>query len=153
MSPAPLLPDEHIDDDDLVIDLSDTQEATFEPLPAGIYNVIIETAEFVKAKESGNPMIKVMFSVTEEPYENRKFFQNWMLTEQGKPFLKRYLNSLSYPSDSFSVQQLLSDLPGKICRVKVRKRIYEGAEVNNVTDVLAAEGGGELPGGDADLPT
>jgi hypothetical protein len=132
------------------LNLSDTQEASFEPIPSGLYEAIIDEIEPVESSK-GTPMLRVVFLLTEEPYANRKMFHNWMLTPQGQPYLKRYLTALDYDtSKPLRVADLCADVTGLRARIKVRQKMYNGEMVNNVTDILPSKGA--QAGSDSELP-
>lgn len=135
-------------DDNLVLDLGGVNEEmpTFQPLPPGIYNCVVENAEFSRSKNN-NPMITWVFRVVDAENEGRLLFYHTVLnTEAGLAKLKRLLLRIcpdveltSFRPKAFCEEGVAL---GRACRVKVRIRNYQGKPSNDVTDVLpSAEGG------------
>ena len=60
-------------DEGMVFNLSDVQESTsFEVLPKGTYDAVIEELEFTHSQSSGVPMIHVVYSIVGGEHEGRK---------------------------------------------------------------------------------
>jgi hypothetical protein len=140
--------------DNLVLNLDDvsTDQPDFAPLPAGVYNAIVENTEFQTSK-NGNPMISWTFRIIDPQYDGRFLFSHMVLNkEAGVRRLKRTLIRLGVETDltQFNPVRFTEDgdavsLP---CRVRVRIRVWDGRRVNDVTDVLAPaeDAGSFLPG-------
>lgn len=130
------------EEDSMVLNLEGVSEEMpeFEALPPGVYDCIVENAEF-KVSQSGNPMIAWQFRCIDPEYENRLLFYHTVLNkEAGQGRLKRILVRVcpdvplgNFSPKNFCEQGLALGLP---CRVKVRVRPYEGKRRNDVTDVL-----------------
>lgn len=136
--------------DSLVLDLGNVDEsaADFQPMPAGIYNAIVENVEF-KTSSSGNPMLAWQFKVTDEEYDKRMlFFHTVLNSERGQATLKKVLVRIlpDFPLGAFNPQQFADDgvAIGQEARVKVNIRPYNGEKRNNVQEVLAPETGSDF---------
>jgi len=61
-------------------DLSQTKEQqSFDPVPPGDYHVTIIDSVVVETKTPGKHMLKVVFSVVDGPFAERKIFDNFVL--------------------------------------------------------------------------
>lgn|SRR5574344_68663 len=60
----------------------DVASPSFEELPDGIYEGIVDGAEFTESKKSGNLMFKWTLKITSGEFENRK---EWKYTVLDKP--------------------------------------------------------------------
>ncbi len=137
--------------ENLVLDLENIDESgpTYEALPPGIYNCIIDNTEYGLSSKS-NPMITWVFKVVDPEYEGRNLYNHTVLNnEAGLARLKRTLlrvvpdvNLKEFNAQKFCDEAVAIGFP---CRVKVRIRPYQGQRRNDVTDVLpAAEEGSFL---------
>lgn len=62
--------------DGLVVDLSNIQELSFEALPKGFYDAVIDECNYQISKSSQKPMLALIWKVVDnETYENRKLYQ------------------------------------------------------------------------------
>lgn len=144
------------DNNGLVFNLNDVDDKVggFEPLPKGTYNAIVEEMEFKESK-SGNPMIAVKYTVTDEEYENRVLFDYWVLSGNGSEFglakLKKFLVRIcpevdlgSFNPESFCDEGIAINKEVAL-KVKVqtqKKGDYKGEKRNQVTEVVAPETNG-----------
>lgn len=62
-----------------LLDLSDDKEATFGPIPKGVYNMVVTEAEETVTK-AGNKRINITFSITDGEYSGRKIWEGYNLT-------------------------------------------------------------------------
>lgn len=128
-----------------------------EAIPEGVYPARIFEVKPTKAKQSGNPMLSVVFTITEGEYANQRIFHNLTLVEQSLPFVKRFLRAF-YTKEELSVPTFELDteaLVGKECRIRVTRQKYEGTWQNRVRAVVRPEDeGGEFEEvvGDDDMP-
>jgi hypothetical protein len=130
--------------ENLVLNLDDVNEdmPVFEALPPGVYNCIVENAEF-STSSKGNPMITWVFKVVDPEYVGRLlFFHTVLNNETGLARLKRTLVRV-VPDVSlrdFNPREFCDEgrALGFPCRVKVRIKPYQGQRRNDVVDVLAA---------------
>jgi hypothetical protein len=135
--------------DALVLNLNDVDEeaGTYEAIPAGIYNCIVENTEFGPSSK-GNPMISWTFKVIDPQYEGRFLFYHTVLnSEAGKGRLKKLLLRVAPDVDlgSLSPKKLCEEgvVLGLPCRVKTRIKPYQGEKRNDTQDVLAPLSDGE----------
>ena len=127
----------------MVMDLTDTpEEVGFEPLPAGIYECIIEQTNFKKSK-AGNPMIEWRFKVIDPEFEDRLLFNYTVLNNQfGMADLKKTLVRACPDVDlgNFDPKKFCEEgeALGLPCRVKVKVGTDQNGEPSNdITDILA----------------
>lgn len=71
-------------------------KTTFEPVPAGNYDVSIVKAESTLAKSSGKPMIAVQYRIGDGEHEGRVLFDNFSLQPQALWKLKTLLEALEW---------------------------------------------------------
>lgn len=141
------------ENENLVLDLNTVDESKtgFEALPAGVYNAVVDEAEFGYSNNSGNPMITWKFKVTDEPYNNRLLFYHTVLnTDIGLANLKKTLVRVcpevdmgSFNPKTFCEEAIAVGLP---CRVKIKIDMYKGEKKNKVQEVLAADAAGSFLG-------
>ena len=128
----------------MVMDLTDTpEEFTYEPIPAGVYDCIIEQTNYKKSK-SGNRMIEWRFKVIDPEYEDRLLFNYTVLNNpRGKSELKKTLIRAvpdvdlgSFDPKTFCEEGQALGLP---CKIKVGVGTDQNGEPSNeVKDVLPA---------------
>lgn len=133
--------------DNLVLNLADVDEskASFEALPAGVYNAVIENVEYGLSQNGGNPMLSWEFKITDAEYENRKMFYHTVLNKElGIASLKKLLIRVcpDVEMSAFNPQQFADNgvALGLPCQLKVKIRPYQGEKRNQVQDVLAPVG-------------
>jgi len=134
------------DGDDVAIDLSDVQEdAGFELLPKGTYDVIIDEAE-AKKSSSGNPMISLTLVLEDSAGElaGRKLFTHVVFSPKTMGQAKRTINRLGLPElleGPFKCNQDTADLfIGKRARAVVGFQKYNDEDRNTVKNLLAPAG-------------
>ena len=64
-------------------DFSDAEDVKSSTLPKGKYHVAITNAE-VKDSKTGNPMLKLEFTVQDGEYDGRKLWKSFMLKHDNK---------------------------------------------------------------------
>jgi len=126
------------------VDLSGVEEdAGFELLPKGTYDVIVENAE-AKTSSSGNPMFSLTLVVTSGDFENRKLFTHVVFAPKTMGQAKRTINRLGLAElleGPFAVDQDTADkFVGIYARAVVGIQKYEGEDRNNVKNLLPAMG-------------
>jgi hypothetical protein len=132
-------------DDGVLVDLSNVQAQSFDPLPKGNYNGIIEDVEYQLSKSSGKPMWNIRVSVTDEEYENRKIFTFLSFSEKALPGTKAALAVIApellatafNPKDPDVIAALVTK-PVKL-KVDIEKNEEHG-DRNRVKKWLATEG-------------
>ena len=129
----------------------DEQANSFEVLPKGTYNAIVEEFEFTTSQSSGSPMIKCVYSIIDGEYADRKIFDYYVLTGEGAkyalPRLKQLITRVVPEEDSTSFNPVKFAESGVIinrqCRITLgiqtqKKGEYKGEKRNNVREILAA---------------
>ena len=141
------------DTESMVFNLNevDEQASSFEVLPKGTYNAIVEEFEFTTSQSSGSPMIKCVYSIIDGEYTDRKIFDYYVLTGEGAkyalPRLKQLITRVVPEEDSTSFNPVKFAESGVIinrpCRITLgiqtqKKGEYKGEKRNNVREILAA---------------
>ena len=129
----------------------DAQANSFEVLPKGTYNAIVEEFEFTTSQSSGSPMIKCVYSIIDGEYADRKIFDYYVLTGEGAkyalPRLKQLITRVVPEEDSANFNPAKFAESGVIinrqCRITLgiqtqKKGEYKGEKRNNVREILAA---------------
>jgi len=144
------------DEGGMVFNLNNVEEKemSFELLPKGTYNAVVDTFNFGDSKK-GNPMITVCYTITDAEYENRKLFDWMVLKGDGAEFgltkLKKFLVRVCPDVDlsNFNPQAFSDEghAIGRECRVMVKIQTqkageYKGEKRNNVADILSPENNG-----------
>lgn len=132
-------------DDGIMVDMTDVQAMSFDPLPKGTYGAIIEDCEYALSKSSGKPMWNIKLSVTDEAYENRKIFTILSFSEKALPGTKTALGVIApellsgpfNPKDS----DVIASIVTKPIKVKIDiEKNEEHGDRNRVKKWLAPEG-------------
>ena len=141
------------DTEGMVFNLNEVEEqpSSFEVLPKGTYNAIVEEFEFTTSQSSGSPMIKCVYSIIHGEYTDRKIFDYYVLTGEGAkyalPRLKQLITRVVPEEDSTSFNPVKFAESGVIinrqCRITLgiqtqKKGEYKGEKRNNVREILAA---------------
>ena len=141
------------DTESMVFNLNEVEEqpSSFEVLPKGTYNAIVEEFEFTTSQSSGSPMIKCVYSIIDGEYTDRKIFDYYVLTGEGAkyalPRLKQLITRVVPEEDSTSFNPVKFAERGVIinrqCRITLgiqtqKKGEYKGEKRNNVREILAA---------------
>lgn len=131
------------DEEDAVLNLEDVDEnAQIRPLPPGIYDAIVESAEFGRSQRSNNPMltwrIRVQFEDDNGEHRERVVFLHTVINQENLPRFKRTLIRVAPDADLSAIRpsQVDSIVAGRRCRVNLQTRTFEGQLRNNVRDVL-----------------
>lgn len=139
----------------MVFDLNDVEEvSSFEVLPKGTYNAIVEEFEFTTSQSSGSPMIKAVYSITDAEYAERKIFDYYVLTGDGAKFALPRLKQLitrvcpEIDASTFNPAKFADSgvIINRACQLNLgiqtqKKGEYKGEKRNNVKEILAADGG------------
>ena len=140
----------------MTFNLNDVEESTssFEVLPKGTYNAIVEEFEFTTSQSSGAPMVKCVYSIIDGEFAERKIFDYYVLTGEGAKFalprLKQLITRVCPDVDSSTFNPAKFAESGIIinrqCRITLgiqtqKKGEYAGEKRNNVKEILAAESG------------
>lgn len=136
----------------MVFDLGGVEENTsFEVIPRGTYNAVIEEMEFTESQSSGAPMLKAVYSITDGEFAERKVFDYYVLTGEGAkyslPKLKQLVSRVCPEVDlgSFNPAKFAEDgiAINRQCQIKLavstqKKGEYKGEKRNNIREIMGA---------------
>lgn len=145
------------DEGGMVFNLDNVEDKkTFELLPKGTYSAVVDSLEFGNSSK-GNPMITVVYSLTDAEYENRRLYDYMVLKGDGAEFglakLKKFLIRVcpEVSTSSFNPQSFADEgvAIGRECQVMVKIQTqksgdYKGEKRNQVADVLAPDNAGSF---------
>lgn len=130
--------------DSLMVNLSEVQAQSFEPIPKGKYPVVIEECEFQISKSSGKPMWAMRFGVTEGEYANRKLFMYMSFSEKALPSTKGNLVHIGpeFLEGNFDPRKVANEgtLIGRTCIAVVAMEKGQDDQERNVIKGLRASG-------------
>ena len=144
----------------MVFNLDDVSTPSFEVIPKGTYPAIIDEFEFTTSQASGNPMIKVVYQITDGEFAERKLFDYFVLAGEGAkwamPRLKQLLVRVVPEIDisKFNPAKFADEgtIINRPCQIKVnintqKSGEYKGEKRNQIREVLAAaDAGGSFLG-------
>lgn len=124
------------------IDTGQVQE--FEPVPQGTYDAVVSAAEYIEESEtSGEPFVKFEFTIDDTEFAGRKVFRNHSCQPQALWALKRTLRALGVDDETldgtWETEDVLPDIVGNPCRIRVGMREFEGREVNEISRISPSE--------------
>lgn len=135
----------------LVVNLDGVAEQSFELIPKGIYNAIVESCEYKISNNSGKPMFEFQFAIDGGDFAGRKLYYYASFSEKALSGTKTALLRIDPTifSGPFKPQQIAEEghLLGKPLRVKIKHEEYNGEPQARVQAVLAAAAG-TASGGD-----
>lgn len=114
--------------------------STYEPLPVGDYNVVVEKAEATNSKK-GDPQLVITFKVADGPFQNRKLWHRLTFIPTngiGLAINFRQLDALGCTpilEQGGSLAQVAGFLLGKTASVKVEQREWNDKIQNDVAEV------------------
>lgn len=134
----------------MVFDLSGVGEAPkYEVIPRGTYNAIVESVDFGQSS-SDNPMITMVFSITDPEFEGRKIYEYYVLGGEGAkyalPKLTQFLTRVcpDVPLTGFNPASFADNgvAVNRACQITLKittqkKGDYKGEKRNQITEVLA----------------
>lgn len=133
-------------------------DAAFEPLPVGTYDVTVDTAEATQSS-TGKDMIKVKFKVLSGPHEGRGLFNQFVISPDSAnalAFFFRHMAAFGLDDKYFAanpqLEAVAAALVGKVCRVKVSVREYQGQDRNQVDAVMPPTPGTAMVAPPAPVP-
>lgn len=143
------------DTEGMTFNLNEVEESSsFEVLPKGTYNAIVEEFEFTTSQSSGSPMIKCVYSLIDGEYAERKIFDYYVLTGEGAkyalPRLKQLITRVcpDVSADTFNPAKFAESgvIINRQCRITLgiqtqKKGEYKGEKRNNVKEILEAGSG------------
>lgn len=95
---------------------------SFEPLPEGIYNAVLDGEVEVKDGQNG-PYWSWTFKITDEGFEGRQQWLNTSLSEKALWKLREVFEAFGYSADTHT-----DDLIGKPVKLMVVQRIIDGGK-------------------------
>lgn len=141
------------DAEGMVFDLSNVsdQGPSFEVLPKGTYNAVVEDLEYALSQSSNAPMLHATYSITDAEYESRKIHDYYVLTGKGAeysmPRLKQLLTRVcpEVSLNAFNPQQFAESgvAINRSCQLKLvvqtqKTGDYKGEKRNSVREILAS---------------
>lgn len=127
-----------------VIDFTGVK-TTFEPIPDGEYQATVtdwEIKETKEGKNEGASYIAVEFTISEGEFENRKQWRNYSMLRQSLWALKKMLVNCGLSEDDLDgeldLDDLMPEVVGAPCTLKIGHHTYDGEVRNDVKDVLPA---------------
>lgn len=128
-------------DDSVVIDMTSVEGQSFELVPAGKYNAMIDTLEYKLSKSAGKPMWAVVLQITDGPYAGRKLFANLSFSEKALPGTKASIQRFAPETltTAFNPKKIADsgDLIGRLVQVKTKVETYEGEPRTKVGQIMA----------------
>jgi len=140
--------------DSAMVDLDSVEDAKFEVLPRGMYEVRVSDLTFDYSQASGNPMWTWELEVDGGDHSGRKLFFHTVFSGKGLPMTKRILQRIipEIASKPFNPEEVANgqSIIGLTLKAKVAIKRYEGQPRNNVQDMFPSEGtSGNFLGGPA----
>jgi len=139
------------------INLNLSGVSDLEAIPAGVYPARIFEVKSSTSKKD-NPVLNVVFIITEGEYAETRIFHNLTIIEQSMPFVKRFLRAF-FTKEELNVPTFELDteaLVGRDCRIRLIQEKYEGEWQNKVRSVVRPDAETddfeELGGDDDELP-
>jgi len=131
--------------DGLSVDLSNVAAQSFEAIPKGTYNGLIDEATYALSKTSGKPMWNIRIALTDEgDYQTRKLFTFLSFSEKALPGTKAAMSTfapelLSGPFNPAD-PEIIAGLIGRPVKVSVSIEMYQDNEQNRIKKWMAPEG-------------
>ncbi len=131
-------------DDALTINMDEVTAQSFEVIPKGTYDVVIEKLEYGLSKSSGAPMWTVQLAITDGDFQNRKLFTHLSFSEGALPGTKAAIQKIAPDllSAAFNPKKIAEDgdLIGTKARVKTGIETYQGEDRSKIKSWLPAAG-------------
>jgi len=128
-------------------------EAGFDPVPASMYDVIVDKAAH-KTAGSGKNMIVTTFKIESGPYAGKPVFNQFVLSPENAnalAFFFRHMAALGLNEAYFAanpqLERVAADLIGRRCRIQVSIRQWQGTDRKQVDNVLPAVSAAPAPAG------
>lgn len=134
----------------MTVDLSNVEDDGWDVLPRGVYNVIVDDAEFKISQTGGNPMISLTLQVEDGEYADRKLFTHVVFSPKAMGMAKRAIARLGLShllEGPFNPEDIVDDFIGARAKARVTVEKYEGEDTNRVKSLLPAGGGDEFAEG------
>ena len=81
--------------ENLVLNMSEVKEASFEPVPAGNYRVAVSGCEYQISQSSSKPMWSMVFDIVDGEFAGRKLFAYWSFSEKAIPMTKGNIKAVN----------------------------------------------------------
>ena len=115
---------------------------TFESLPVGYYQAVVEKCEEMLTKDKTKSMLKWTFSITEpDGFIGRKAFTNTVLVQNSLWVLKRLLIAIGLGTEEtldVEIEFEIEDVIGLPCTIVMVPHEYEGKSTTQLDLVLEA---------------
>jgi hypothetical protein len=118
----------------MAYNLRDVKGSSFDPIPEGRYNVVVEKAELTAAKDSGNPMIKVTLKILDGDSKGRLAWDNFVLIEKSLWKLKGFLEAIDSnvaESTNATEQDIANAMVNSKVSVWLEQRVGENSVISN----------------------
>ena len=128
-------------DTSVMVDLSGVEEATFDAVPKGVHEAVIEECTFQHSQNSGQPMWALRHNITDGPYEGRKIFDNVSFAPKAMPFSKKTLAVIAPEllSAPFDPEVEAPKMEGKKVKFRTKINKYEGRDQTRIVEYLTIE--------------
>ena len=119
----------------------------FQPLPAGKYEVFIESGQ-AKKTSAGSPMINWKLTVRDDVEGQqgggRKLFTNLVFQENTMGMVQGFLKAVGSPDgvEYETVEEVIAFATGKAVKVSVKITQYQGEDRNEIGYFMPTEVGG-----------
>jgi len=125
-------------DASVAIDLSQVEEASFEAVPVGTYEAVIEGCEFKHSQNSGAPMWSLKTQITEGDYAGRVVFDNISFSEKALPYTKKTLATIAPEllAGPFNPEEAAAEMQGKQVKYQTKMEEYQGEKQTRIKKYL-----------------
>ena len=128
-------------DDSLILDMGAVEEQSFDLIPKGTYDAIIEEVEFKMSQSSNQPMWNLTLAITEGEFRGRKLFGMISFSPKALPGSKAAIRKIAPEllEGVFDVVKIAKEglLNGKKLRVKTKIEAYDGEDRTRIAAWLA----------------
>lgn len=107
---------------------------SFGYIPPGVRRFRINDGELVKAKNTGNPMLKVLCECLDKEYVGTLFMDQFVLVEQSLWVLKKFMDAaqIPYTEEGFNTDSMI----GKTLKIVCIDDEYEGKPRTKASDYI-----------------
>lgn len=113
-----------------------------QPVPVGMYNVIVKTAQSAMSS-TGKPMIRVKYMIEDGPHMGRHISTQFVISRENGTALGiffRQMDAHGFDSNFFaanpSFEQLAANMEGRRVQIKAGHNTYQGVTRNSVDNVM-----------------